>query len=215
ISAPFESVVMSVLRAADGKQIREGQEVQPGDVIAQLDDRVAKADRDRAAASLKALTEEVPQAESAVRVATIEVNRLRQLSHNLVSPVEIKKADAALEDAESKLRATRAKVVAGKKDLDALDAKIAMYTLAATRPGRLGRILVVAGQTLSVGTPVADIVDVQDQIDVLSYATPEDARRLALGQTARLGGWDAPNEAGPEGPSVFISEQAEPENALV
>src|SRR6266404_2425674 len=39
ISAPIEGVVMSVLRAADGKQIREGQEVQPGDVIAQLDDR--------------------------------------------------------------------------------------------------------------------------------------------------------------------------------
>jgi RND family efflux transporter MFP subunit len=214
ISAPIEGVVMSVLRAADGKQIKEGQEVQPGDVIAQLDDRAARADRDRAEASLQAQTEEVPQAESAVRVATIEVNRLHQLSENLVSPVEVKKADAAKEDAESKLRASKAKLVAGKKEVDALDAKLALYTLRATRRGRLGRILVVPGQALSLGTTVVDIVDVEDQIDVLSYAAPRDARLLALGQTARLGGWDAANESGPEGHVVFIADQAEAETGM-
>src|SRR5262249_30267170 len=159
----------------------------------------------------KALTEDLPQGESAVRVATIEVNRLRQLNQNLISPIEIKKAEAALEDAESRLRATREKIVAGKKELDALDTKLALYTLPASGRGRLGRILVVPGQALSVGTPVADIVDVEDQIDVLSYAAPRDARLLALGQTARLGGWDAANESGPEGQVVFIADQAEPE----
>src|SRR5262249_21425263 len=151
----------------------------------QLDDRAARAERDRAAASLKALTEEVPQAESAVRVATIEVNRLRQLSQNLISPVDIKKADAALEDAQSRLRATRSKLVAGKRELEPRASRLASYQTRATRRGRLGRILVIPGQTLSVGTPVADIVDVEDQIDVLSYAAPRDARLLALGQTAR------------------------------
>jgi RND family efflux transporter MFP subunit len=214
ISAPIEGVVMSVLRAPDGKQITEGQEVQPSDVIAQLDDRAARADRDRAEASQKALTEELPQAESAVRVATIEVNRLHQLNQNLISPVDIKKAEAALEDAQSRLRATHAKIVAGKKELDALETKLALYTLRATRRGRLGRILVVPGQALSVGTPVADIVDVEDQIDVLSYAAPHDARLLALGQTARQGGWDAANESGPEGQVVFIADQAEPETGM-
>jgi RND family efflux transporter MFP subunit len=214
ISAPIDGLVMSVLRAADGRQIREGQEVQPGDVIAQLDNRAASADCDRAEASLKSLTEEVLQAESAVRLATIEANRLHQLSQNLISPVDVKKADAAREDAESKLRAARAKEVAGKREVDALDAKLALYTLRATRRGRLGRILVVPGQALSVGTPVADIVDVEDQIDVLSYAAPRDARLLALGQSARQGGWDAANESGPEGQVVFIADQAEPETGM-
>jgi RND family efflux transporter MFP subunit len=214
ISAPIEGVVTSVLRAPDGKQIAEGQEVQPGDIIVQLDDRAARADRDRAEASHKALTEELPQAESAVRVKTIEVNRLRQLNQSLISPIDIKKAEADLEDAQSRLRATRAKIIAGKKELDALETKLALYTLRATRRGRLGRILVVPGQALSLGTPVADIVDVEDQIDVLSYAAPHDARLLALGQTARLGGWDAANESGPEGQVVFIADQAEPETGM-
>jgi RND family efflux transporter MFP subunit len=214
ISAPMEGVVMSVLRAPDGKQITEGQEVQAGDVIAQLDDRAAKADRDRAEAAQKALAEELPQAESALRLAGIEVNRLRQLSQNLISPIDVKKAEAALEDAESRLRATREKIVAGKKEVDALDAKLALYTLRTTRRGRLGRILVVPGQALSVGTPVADIVDVEDQIDVLSYAAPRDARLLAVGQAARLGGWDAANESGAEGQVVFIADQAEPETGM-
>jgi RND family efflux transporter MFP subunit len=214
ISAPIDGLVMSVLHAADGKQITEGQEVQPGDVIAQLDDRAAKADCDRAEASLKSLTEDVLQAESAVRVATIEVNRLRQLSQNLISPVDVKKAEAAHEDAESRLRSARAKVVAGKREVDALEAKLGLYTVRASRRGRLGRILVVPGQALSVGTPVGDIVDVEDQIDVLSYAASSDARLLALGQTARLGGWDAANESGPEGQVVFIADQAEPETGM-
>jgi len=214
ISAPIDGLVMSVLRAPDGKQITEGQEVQPGDVIAQLDDRAARADCDRAEASLKSLTEEVLQAESAVRVATIEVNRLRQLSQNLISPFDVKKAEAAHDDAESRLRAARAKEVAGKREVDALEAKLGLYTLRAARRGRLGRILVVPGQALSVGTPVADIVDVEDQIDVLTYAAPRDAHLLALSQTARLGGWDAANESGPEGQVVFIADQAEPETGM-
>jgi multidrug efflux pump subunit AcrA (membrane-fusion protein) len=81
--------------------------------------------------------------------------------------------------------------------------------------GRVGRIQVVRGQALTVGTPVADVIDIDEQIDVLCYVPPSLIGRLKLGQSARLGGFDpSPNGATPvetEGEIQFIADQAEPE----
>jgi multidrug efflux pump subunit AcrA (membrane-fusion protein) len=200
--------------------------VEAGDVVVQLDDRMIQANRERTAAEQKALQEELSQAKSALKLASLEVERLSALDNRsidgsrssastipLVSPVEVKKAQVALEDAQSKLRATDAKLQAGAKDLQALDVQLQLYRLTAPRKGRLGRVQVVPGQTLSVGSMVADVVDVEDEIDVLAFVAPSIARELRLGQSARLGGLDGTpvTQADVEGTVAFIADQAEME----
>jgi hypothetical protein len=150
------------------------------------------------------------------------VERLTQLEHSggttagagsfpLTSPVDLKKAKLALDDAESKVRGTQAKLVAGAEEIAGLDLQLKLHQLTAPRKGRLGRIQIVSGQTLSVGTVVADVVDLEEEIDVLCYVPPSTARRLRPGQPAKLGGFETPAPAEAEGKVVFVADQAEPE----
>jgi multidrug efflux pump subunit AcrA (membrane-fusion protein) len=224
VTAPVEGRVQSILGDGSGKPIVEGQHVEAGDIIVQLDDRIIRDNRDKAIASQQALEAELTQAEAARRLAAVDVKRLQPLLNaqrlgtdgghsgrdmGLISPVEVEKAQLALEDAESRVRATRARIVAGQKEVESSERQLALYKLRAPRKGRLGRILVVPGQTLSVGAAVADIIDLEDEIDVLAYVSPTTVNTLALGQTTKVGGLDHPSDT--EGKLVFIADQAEPE----
>src|SRR5579871_3677001 len=184
VTAPVESQVVTVLTGADGKPIAEGQHVVKGTVLAKLDDTLIRANLAKLEATLAVLPEEEKQAQYAVDLANVDVERLRRLKEDedrrgrgaaaggavmLVSDVDLKKAQIALKDAQSKLQASRGKAAAGAKELEALKEQLRLYTLAAPISGRLGRIQVVPGQTLAIGAPVADIVDLDDQVDVLSF----------------------------------------------
>src|SRR5439155_25407265 len=72
--------------------------------------------------------------------------------------------------------------------------------------GRLGRIRVQPGQAISPGTVIADVINLEEEIDALCFAPPHQARRLQLHQHALIG--TAENE-GPVGEVVFIAQQAE------
>jgi RND family efflux transporter MFP subunit len=228
ITAPLEGRVVSVLQGADGKPVVEGQVVKKGDLIVQLDATLAKANRDKAEAGLKELGQLTKQAELAAKLADIDVKRLTELNKNtsttdplpLVSRIELEKAKLALEDAEAKVKAAEFREVTGKRDLEAMDKQLLLYSLTAPIDGRLGRVLVIKGQTLASGTLVSDVVNVEDEIDVLCFVPPHVAKRLQDGQPARLGAVDkAQREAElrqlglssstSEGKVVFIAAQAE------
>jgi multidrug efflux pump subunit AcrA (membrane-fusion protein) len=59
-----------------------------------------------------------------------------------------------------------------------LQEQLKLYALTAPISGRLGRILVVQGQTLSVCAPVAEILDIEEQIDLLCFVPPATVRKL-------------------------------------
>jgi RND family efflux transporter MFP subunit len=212
ITAPVEGRVLTVLKGADGNPVIEGKTVGKGDVIAQLDATVISANRDQAEAQLKVLQEDVVQAGLAVQTAKVDVERLKELK-DLAKKVEITKANLALQTAESQERSAKGKLEAGQKTLDALNVQLRLYTLTAPLNGRLGRIQVVPGQTLSVGTFVTDVVDVSEQIDVICFVSAQVVRQLQLDQNAEIGGLggDAASPGGPRGKIVFIAEQAEPD----
>src|SRR5262249_24438720 len=91
----------------------------------------------------------------------------------------------------------------------AIDEQLDLYTLRVPIAGRLGIVQVVPGQTLAIGTVVAEVVDLAE-IDVLAYVPPATAARLATDQSARLASArDAP--APLAGKVVFIAVQAQPE----
>src|SRR5262249_53250670 len=143
-------------------------------------------------------------------------------------PVELDRARVVLEEAKSKQEGAELHRMAGEKQLKALSEQLRYYSLAAPISGRLSRIFVVPGQTLTVGAPVAEILDIDDQIDLLCFVPPYLAGKLKLGQLVRLGGvgGQPPGQAalaesrdsseakgnrsaGTDGKVVYIADQAE------
>jgi multidrug efflux pump subunit AcrA (membrane-fusion protein) len=130
----------------------------------------------------------------------------------LATPIDIFKAGKALSDAESKLAAARGRLTAGAKELESLRVQLNLLSLAAPISGRVGRIQAVIGQTLHVGDSVADVIDLDDQIDVLCFVPLSVVRKLSLNQPALTGGFDAdPAIPQAEGEVAFITNQADPE----
>jgi RND family efflux transporter MFP subunit len=227
VTAPVEGQVRTVLTGATGQPVAEGQRVEKGTVLVQLDDTVLLANLAKVEATLEVFPEEEKQAQYAVDLAALDVERLRKLAEMegrrspgglgtpLVSPVDREKAALALRDAQSRLKAARARGAAAVKEVAALKAQVRLYTLAAPIGGHVGRIQVVHGQTLAVGTPVAEVIDVDDRIDVLCFVPASLVGRLHLGQPARGGGVEkdpnVPAEVEAEGEVAYIAEQAEPE----
>jgi RND family efflux transporter MFP subunit len=180
ITAPVEGRVVSVLQGPRGTRVVEGQPVKKGDVIVQLDASLVQANRDKLKAGLKKLNDQEEQARVGVDLARIEVTRLNKLKTDGVTVAEsdIQKAELLLREAELKLQGVKTEREAGQADLAAADVQLDLYTLKAPIDGRLGRILVVPGQTLPPGTLVAEVADLDKQIDVLCFVPPRVAQRL-------------------------------------
>jgi multidrug resistance efflux pump len=231
ITAPVEGLVLSVLGGAAGKTVVEGQLVEAGEALVQLEDTILRNQRDKALAAKKVFQAEKEANDFAVKLADLEVRRLNALKSPgesgrtgsglrvVVSPVEMEKAVLALEAARARGKTDERKLEAAQDEIAALDRQLKLYTLRAPRKGRLGRLQVVVGETLHAGTLVAEVVDIEDNIDVLCFVSAGDARRLQLGQTARVGGLGldslsagvSPAAADVEGEVKYIADQAEPD----
>ncbi len=222
VSSPVEGRVQRVF-GDETKPVAEGDRVEKGAVLVQLDPTLVQANLAKAEATQEALKEEQKQAQLAYELATHELDRLHQLQEEerkrgggvvLVPPADLQRAQFALKDAESKLAGARNRLTAGAREQEGLRAQLRLLTLTAPIAGRLGRLQVAPGQTLSVGTMVADIVDLDEQIEVLSFVPPSLIRKLELHQPALSGPVEKdPNVSEPEaeGEVVFIAQQAEPE----
>jgi multidrug efflux pump subunit AcrA (membrane-fusion protein) len=215
VTAPVEGQVVSVLPNSQGQPVVEGQPVKKGEVVVRLDDRIAQANRDKAEAAHEELKQQVRQAEFAIKLAEIELRRLKDLSatdNPLISPIDVEKAQVALEDAKSKRKSVELRQISGERELKALDEQLKLYTLTAPLDGRLGRLQVVPGQTLSPGSLVTEILDLDKEIDVLCFVPPHTAKRLQIGQPAQIGGLDeqgAASSSAAQGKVAFIADQAE------
>lgn len=188
VTAVVEGLVLPFTDTDKSPAVAEGQQVKAGDVVLRLDTRL--------------IDERRKQADTAVRLAEVDVNRLDSLfrtTPQLVSPVEREKAQLVLDDALSKRKA--------------VEDEARYYALRAPISGRLGLFQVVPGQTIPIGTTVADVVDL-DEVDVLCFVPPSVAARLVVNQPARivrLKKDGRPDSSPPTGKVAFIAVQAQPE----
>jgi RND family efflux transporter MFP subunit len=222
VTAPVQGQVVSVLGGDKGQPLAEGQPVKKGAVIVQLRDSLAKAQRDKAASAHEEAKQLTRQADVALKAAELTLRSLTELTgveeKPLVSRPELDKAKLTVQDAEAKLKAAQFHEQMSKNDRDVLDEELKLYALAAPIDGRLGRLRVVQGQTLAPGTLVADVIDVDDSIDVLCFVPTFVVKSLKLEQSARLSGSDGAqqgNAAAATGKVEFIAAQAEPDTGNV
>jgi len=224
ISARVEGLVLAILPDLKGNAVGEGQTVAAGQVIVQLDDHIAKANRVKLEADARELEEQKKQTDSEAALAKNEVDRLEKLRPSgmaedtmpLVSRTDLDRARITLKGAEAKVRGAIARQESAQAGLKALDEQLTYYALRAPIAGRLGQVNVRIGQMLAVGTPVADVVSLE-QIDILCFVAPSVATRLRLNQPARITRHDgaAVDEASsPAGHVVFIAVQGQPEGSF-
>jgi HlyD family secretion protein len=220
ITAPVEGHVVSLLKDDTDRPVAEGQTVIKDQLIVRLDDRVARAQRDKAVAMLSELLEIRTQADLAYQLASLDLDRLTKLnpagtpetSLPLVSKIEIEKARLAQQDAQSKQRAVAAKGKTLGAELRGLEVHLDYHQLRAPIKGVLGPIQVVPGQTLAVGATVAEVTDLTE-IDVVAFAPPRLANKVRLGQPARFADKSSGDDF--EGKVVFIADQAQPDTGSV
>jgi len=213
ISTAVEGRVIAVPGYGPAKDMKEGQEVHAGDIIAQLDDQIIRQNVVKAEAALRDLEEQQKQADYAVKQAELTWNSKLVLRKTVpnggISQLELDQASLALDDARSKQRGLVAKLASGEADLKILKEQLRYYTLRSPISGRLGMVQIVPGQVPPVGTLVAEVVNL-DNIDVLSFVPPHVAAQLALDQPARIvRSEDADDTSAPQGKVVFIAVQAQ------
>jgi RND family efflux transporter MFP subunit len=218
ISAAVDSRVRWILDDGQHPPLVEGQLIQKGQIIGKLDDSVARENRAKLDATVQSLKEQQQQAAFAVQKVSLEISRKETslggtppndvIAASLRKDLESLRID--LQDAQSKQKSAAHQYESAVADLKGLDAQLVLYELRSPIAGRLGMVQAVPGQALKVGDLVAEIVDLS-AIDVLCFAPPYVAARLAVDQTARLLNGKDDDPAAPQGKVVFISVQANPD----
>ncbi|HEY7312624.1 MAG TPA: hypothetical protein VH643_24885, partial [Gemmataceae bacterium] len=135
VAAPVEGHVLWALSDGKGTAVVEGQHVEKGQVIVQLDDRIVRANRAKSQGLLDDLKAQIKQADIAVQLAQLERDRLEKLLPGgtgaipLVSKVELEKASLVYKDAEAKRNAVLAKEKSLRAELEAMDVQIEFHKL--------------------------------------------------------------------------------------
>jgi RND family efflux transporter MFP subunit len=151
LAAPTAGIVVSI-------HVIEGQSVKSGDVVVQLDDRMAQAAVDKAQHVL----------EFAQQVAT------RQAKVFTFGGTSMQ----AKQEAEQHLATARA-------ELASAQAAIAQVRLVSPLDGVVARINVLPGQTVDLNTVVAEIIDLKRLVATVNVPADE-ALQLSPGQTADI-----------------------------
>ena len=151
LAAPIAGIVIAV-------HVVEGQGVKAGDVVVELDDRIAQAAVDKARHAL----------EFAQQVADRQ-GRLIAFGGTTLQ---------AKQEAEQRLAAAHAELAAAK-------AAIAQVQLASPLDGVVARINVQPGQTVDLNTVVAEIIDLKRLVATVNVPADE-AMQVKAGQAAEV-----------------------------
>jgi RND family efflux transporter MFP subunit len=179
LAAPAAGIVAAI-------RVIEGQRVKAGDVVVQLDDRIAQAAVDKARHAL----------EFADQVAARQGRILAFGGTSL----------QAKQEAEQRLAAARA-------ELASAQAAIAQVQLASPLDGVVARINVQPGQTVDINTVVAEIIDVKRLVATVNVPADE-AIQLRPSQAADIFA-DYANKPATTGIVSFVGPSVDPKTGAV
>lgn len=181
-------------------RVKEGDFVEAGSLVAQLDVAELKAQLGAASAGVRRAGEVISRAEAevALRVAehklsVLELQRATQLEKKkFASTADLDRRTAQQAIAEANELAARATVrdaraarEAAEAQVTLLEATIAEMSLRAPVTGRIEHKLVQTGAVIGAGARVATILDVSD-VHMTIFLPTTQSGRVALGSDARI-----------------------------
>jgi RND family efflux transporter MFP subunit len=176
LAAPIAGIVVAM-------HVVEGQKVKAGDVVVELDDRIAQAAIEKAQHTL----------EFSQQVAA----RLNRLSISGAISTQAK------QEADQRLGTARAELASAL-------AAIAQVRLASPLDGVVSRVNVLPGQTVDLNTVVAEIVDLRRLVATVAVPADE-AMQVKAGQTAEIFADNAKKPAA-TGSVAFVSPSVDIKN---
>jgi HlyD family secretion protein len=181
-------------------RVREGDLVQQGQVLAQLDIEELTAQKHEAEAQLararkaEATAEAVLlQRKSELEYARIEHRRAERLVEKQVAPIErldrdrtrSETAEAAVRAAEEQLNEATASIAAAEASLQRIQTLLDESTLASPIRGRVIYRLAEPGEVLGPGGKVVTVLDLAD-VYMTIFLPTEQAGRVGYGAEARM-----------------------------
>jgi HlyD family secretion protein len=199
-----ESVQVDVTTKEPGRvetiRVREGDMVQPGQVVAKMDTVTLEATlaRDEASvaeqeAKLFEIEADIAKADSQLKLDELEFARTRTLlSRKAVSREEFDVKETMVKTSGATLNGEKARLNTARKSIDAAKAEVAHtrsrindMTLRSTVQGRVLYRLAEEGEVLGTGGKVLTLVNLGD-VYMEIYLPAQDAVRVKIGADARL-----------------------------
>ena len=180
--------------------VQEGDMVEAGQVLAQLDTAELEAQLAEAKAAVVQAEQQKGQAEallvqrkSELELAEIEYQRSTTLAEGGFTPVEqvdqrrtvLATAKAAISAADAQIALAEAGINAAQARVHRLRTDLQDLSLEAPRDGRVQYRLAEPGEVLAAGGKVLTLVDLTD-VYMTIFLPARDAGRLAVGSEARL-----------------------------
>lgn len=154
LSVPVEGVLHEVM-------VREGSHVEAGQVLAKLDDRIARA----AVLAARVASEhsaELEHAQHELRLAQIKVDRLQSvIDSGAVRTLDLEEAKTRLAQASASVASAQNAALQARRNLQLEEARLERLTIRAPFTGIVTRIDAHVGSTLTTATPLLHLVNTE------------------------------------------------------
>ena len=172
--------------------VKEGQGVNKGDLLLQIDPQQYQAEVRRLKAYLKVAEIKVEQAEVNLRDASNNLERVNSLyEKGFVSQKELEAAQVKYEVAEVQLKSAKEEVAQAQASLERAEDQLKKTTFVAPMSGIVSKLNAEEGETVITGTmnnPGTVIMTIADMSEVLATVDVDETEinRVGLGQKAKV-----------------------------
>lgn len=166
--------------------VEMGDAVRAGDVLVRLDDRTARAERDRAMAAVKVAEAALQQAQAQLKLAEGEKRRVENLvAEKSATQRDYDRVVAEYEVARAAVGLAEARLEEARRALEAAEVNLQEHAVVAPFDGKVAQRFVDVGSLVAAGTPLVRLVDTS-RLRVLCDVPQVEAAAVQVGQEALL-----------------------------
>ncbi|MBK5937293.1 MAG: efflux RND transporter periplasmic adaptor subunit [Halorhodospira halophila] len=170
-------------------EVRIGDTLEPGDLIARLDDQEVAQEVAEAEAGLEVARAQLAESQAALASAERDLNRTRELrEREIASAAELEAAEAQVAAERSRVQLARAQIAQQQAALSAAQIRRSFTEIRADWDDGervVGERFKDPGATVSAGEAILTLLDVS-QLRAEAFVTEREYARLMPGQAARL-----------------------------
>lgn len=164
----------------------EGQRVEKGALLFRLDDRVARANFEKARQGVEKARRSADKWREVEKFAALALKREQALvAQDASSQKKLEEVQQQLATARAELAAGAAELAVAEAELAAAETQLKLLQVEAPLAGTLLRVNVRAGETVDPSTVLAEMVDLERVVAALNVPAPS-AGALKVGQAAEI-----------------------------